>query len=876
MANDEENVGSVCACERHRQSGSNEATEAWSRKPVESCKLKYRWETAVERRSCPVANKQDACCGQVAQYNKTVGKAGETGRVPRVWYNNLEERKMIAYRFTRVIFGSAPSPYILGATLENHLSQYTKRFPETVEALLKNTYVDDVQFGSHKEEDLLKFKAEATQILQEGGFDLHKWHSNVPEAEVPTPEKNVSTSVEEDSTTYAKTEVGTKSCETKILGIPWNKKNDELTISLSRCAETGNDGVLTKRKMLSVINGVFDPLGLASAVIITAKLLYSQVCKEKLAWDEEIKSKVAALWKNWIKKLIKRPSLSVSRSVIQGKVAYITLHGFADASKMAVAACVYVVAYYNDQEPSQHLLTAKARVAPEKSIPRLELIAAHTLSKLVACVKKALEDYQIEEIHGWVDSTTVLHWLKGKGTWRQFVRNRVKAINDSDIEEWHYVPTGENPSDLGSRGVEPTQMESFWFHGPQWLSSKEDWPVQPEIGESKETEAEKLPKKERLMLAKEEKVVTNAVKDLLEKHTLWKTLRITALVLRFVTNCRRQEKQTGMLTAEEIESAEMFWIREVQQAKEIRPDVPLKKDPLGIWRCHGRVPDYNPIFLPRSNTYVERLIEQCHRRMLHGGVSVTMSCIRERFWVPKLRTLVKKVIHNCDKCKRFRVQGLAAPSNSQLPKLEEALLDIECVMNNRPLSYQGEEFETPVITPNILIRGQPAHMLQEDLHKIGDEETLPKRMVFLAKSKEQLRKRWLGEYLYALEERKLKQNGSHVEIPNNGKVVLLKEDTKNRAQWRIGRVAGKIIGRDGVVRGLKIKLGNGYIVERPLQLICDLEVGGENCAVDVQLNPKAQEFRPRESLPRKARNDAKNQMAAVKIHEDQEDLEDGY
>ena len=96
------------------------------------------------------------------------------------------------------------------------------------------------------------------------------------------------------------------------------------------------------------------------------------------------------------------------------------------------------------------------------------------------------------------------------------------------------------------------------------ISSKEDWPIQPEIGESKETEAEQLPKKERQMLAKEEKVITNAVKDLPEKHTLWKTLQITALVLRFLTNCGRQEKQTGMLTAEEIESAEMFWIREVE------------------------------------------------------------------------------------------------------------------------------------------------------------------------------------------------------------------------------------------------------------------------------------------------------------------------
>lgn len=32
-------------------------------------------------------------------------------------------------------------------------------------------------------------------------------------------------------------------------------------------------------------------------------------------------------------------------------------------------------------------------------------------------------------------------------------------------------------------------------------------------------------------------------------------------------------------------------------------------------------------------------------------------------------------------------------------ELEEVLLDVESFLNNRPLCYIGEEFETPVITP---------------------------------------------------------------------------------------------------------------------------------------------------------------------------------
>ena len=54
-----------------------------------------------------------------------------------------------------------------------------------------------------------------------------------------------------------------------------------------------------------------------------------------------------------------------------------------------------------------------------------------------------------------MDSTTVLHWIKNQGRWSAFVRNRTMAINEKSNIHWHYVPTYENLSDLGSRGVEP-------------------------------------------------------------------------------------------------------------------------------------------------------------------------------------------------------------------------------------------------------------------------------------------------------------------------------------------------------------------------------------------------------------------------------------
>ena len=72
---------------------------------------------------------------------------------------------------------------------------------------------------------------------------------------------------------------------------------------------------MTKRKMLSTINGIFDPLGLASPVIITAKILYSQLCQSQLSWDQEVQGTVEMAWKRRIKTLVDSKSISVTRGI---------------------------------------------------------------------------------------------------------------------------------------------------------------------------------------------------------------------------------------------------------------------------------------------------------------------------------------------------------------------------------------------------------------------------------------------------------------------------------------------------------------------------------------------------------------------------------
>ena len=129
------------------------------------------------------------------------------------------------------------------------------------------------------------------------------------------------------------------------------------------------------------------------------------------------------------------------------------------------------------------------------------LFGCQQASKPMNHVRDVFQGRPVEEYHCWVYSTTVLYWIKGQGTWTQFVRNRTQAVQVKGYLKWHYVPTSENPSDQGSRGDEPRRMGRLCFDGPNWLSSPDKWPSPPEVCETSETVVETVkPKLENQML----------------------------------------------------------------------------------------------------------------------------------------------------------------------------------------------------------------------------------------------------------------------------------------------------------------------------------------------------------------------------------------
>ena len=93
----------------------------------------------------------------------------------------------------------------------------------------------------------------------------------------------------------------------------------------------------------------------------------------------------------------------------------------------------------------------------------------HMAANLCKNIKDSLEEQPIRKFYRWTDSPVALHWTRGRGTYKQFVSNRVNKIHEKDFINWQRVPTDRNPADVGSQGCSVDKNPNKWWNGPSWL-----------------------------------------------------------------------------------------------------------------------------------------------------------------------------------------------------------------------------------------------------------------------------------------------------------------------------------------------------------------------------------------------------------------------
>ena len=174
--------------------------------------------------------------------------------------------------------------------------------------------------------------------------------------------------------------------------------------------------------------------------------------------------------------------VSVPRYYLSGvgsTIKQFKLTGYCDASSKVYATVVYLYVETNG-ESCMRILSSKTRVAPTttRTIPRLELLSALLLSRLVTNITSALQqEMSLQQPLCFIDSKAVLYWIKGlTKEWKQFVQNRMEEIRRLLlIECWRHCPGVSNPADIPSRGSKPSDLISnpLWWNVPEIIDHEE-------------------------------------------------------------------------------------------------------------------------------------------------------------------------------------------------------------------------------------------------------------------------------------------------------------------------------------------------------------------------------------------------------------------
>ena len=195
--------------------------------------------------------------------------------------------------------------------------------------------------------------------------------------------------------------------EVKTLGITWEPSSDKFRFSVDI---EPNDTAWTRRRILSSIAKLFDPLGLISPVVVYAKKIMQQLALLQTGWDDPVPPQLETKWTAFHKQLHQLQELRIDPFAFTPQWTDVQIHCFADASELAYGTCLYVRS--TDQAGNIHvqMLSSKSRVAPLKrlTLARLELCAAKEAASLHSKVIKAIDLGQVRSTF-WSDSTIVLH-----------------------------------------------------------------------------------------------------------------------------------------------------------------------------------------------------------------------------------------------------------------------------------------------------------------------------------------------------------------------------------------------------------------------------------------------------------------------------------
>lgn len=568
-----------------------------------------------------------------------------------------ETGKIQEYKMTTVTFGLANSPYLAIRWLKTVADAVEKDYPLAAEAIRNNFYVDDHTGGVYSVKEGKELYRQLKKAFETAGCNLRKFLTNSKELMTYFDKKDKENAIANP---------------TKVLGILWDPICDTLKFQMKF---DGGVTPKTKRQLVAEIATIYDPLGLISPVVVKAKILLQNVWaaanKTKASnWDDELPKEFIDEWMKIKTRSAAINSLSIKRFLQTEKNSNVQIHGYCDASERAYAACVYIRAT-NGNKISSMLLVAKSKNSPTQTIPKLELCGAKLLVQLVKKVRKALKT-NVDQVHLWCDSTCVLGWIGANPLrYKKYVASRIIYINTLKEVTWHHIAGNLNPADCASRGLYGDELvkHNLWWNGPPNLCENVKFDQREHNKYSTENE---------LKMSNTKVLISTQADSFLPQAKSFQSLKkVFAIMLRFVNNCRGNEKITGHITVPEIKRATTTIIKIIQResfgeerkciesGKHVDKKSKLLKlnvfaDNEGIIRVGGRLKNANipfnakhQIILPKNNEATNLIIYETHQLALHAGAKLTEAILRQQYWVIDSQSTIKKELKKCLVCSKY-------------------------------------------------------------------------------------------------------------------------------------------------------------------------------------------------------------------------------
>jgi len=621
--------------------------------------------------------------------------------------------KMICYRYTSVMFGSAASPFLLAAVLEKHI-QDTCANDMVKAALLFNTYVDNISFAAKLEKDINTFFTESIDDMAKGGFEIRQWASNSPQVMSQARSLNIAENAD----------------MVNVLGMLWDIKSDTIRFK----PKIKWDGQFVKQSALGATMSLFDPLGLLNPIEVPNRLFLQKLWEGNYAWknsfenDQELRDQ----WLDLLNKSVQAVELfNIPREIVLTDDSEI--HVFADASGDSYGAAVYVVNPPTGKRPKGYskLILSKGKIKPLQgspkgnTIPKLELTAMLVGAHLARFVFQTFELKSSTDLYLHSDAKVVLDWLNSVELDSTYVHRRVVAIRTTcPTAIVRHVPTDDNPADLITRrqpSVDKFLSNDKWWHGPSWLIlPKSEWPhqntlytLQPKFREKSQVvqvninvallqaftnfESYVLPEPPLILTS-----MTDRYKSLENKGSLFyfrhdtfrKSMRLMTNVIRFVYSNRRFRgydlfDKSGLSW---YNFTKLYGLKQAQ--KECFPyelntlleggsvtkgpcsTFGLVLDFVGVIRCgafrHNQVDPldpFGPVLVAPEHPFVYSYIYSKHFHSNCSSRDYTLNKVKREIHGPGVRAVVYKLVHDCVLCKQSRALYLKYryPLSPKLP-----------------------------------------------------------------------------------------------------------------------------------------------------------------------------------------------------------------